>query len=95
MRVGQWVVRWIYGVKPGDYAPHVEQLVWARRAWRRSIELVFVALVGMAAVKGRELNLFVFVFGVGVILFGSFEVARLSVRISRERRAVRRGRGGG
>jgi hypothetical protein len=84
------VVDWIYGVKPGDYAPQVEQLVWARRAWRRSIELVFVALVGMAAVKGRELNLFVFLFGVGVILVGLFENVRLSVRIWRERRALRR-----
>ncbi len=89
-RVGRWVFDWIYGVKPGDDAPLLKQLVWARRAWRRSIELVFVALVGMAAVKGRELNLFVFLFGVAVILAGLFEMARLSVRIWRQRRAVRR-----
>jgi hypothetical protein len=90
MRVGQWIFDWIYGVKPGGDAPQLKQLVWARRAWRRSIELVFVALVGMAALKGRELNLFVFLFGVVVILVGLFEMARLSVRIWRERRALRR-----
>jgi hypothetical protein len=93
-RVGQSVVDGIYGVKPGDHAPRVEQLVWARRAWRRSIALVVVALVGTVVVEGGQVSLFLFLFVVGVFLVGLFEIARLSVRIWRERRAVRRGGGG-
>ena len=90
-RVGQWIFDRLFGVRPGEDEPALEQLRWIRRCWRRMIGLVIVATALLVVIEGGNLGWFLFFGDLGIIGLAIFEIVRVNWGIRREKRWLRRG----